>query len=88
MKSTTIIIVLLLLLCGAMYFWGKKNGTTALKATIINKQLMMQQMYVFTNEQLSNNAGYHTKAREHITTIFTEYYKPLGYKVICNFTQP
>ena len=197
MKSTTIIIVLLLLLCGAMYFWGKKNGTTEIKATIINNQLMVQQiaelsaldvsgsttaklsnagdnnsfwegfknylaentlqvtvpyhakygvdmskgrvsidrndtavvlnfppvkllsfqllldkievmnqtglfnrttiadmrkaqqqMYLSTNEQLSNNVGYHTKAREHITAIFTHYYKPLGYKVICNFTQP
>lgn len=197
MKSTTIIIVLLLLLCGAMYFLGKKNGTTEIKATIINNQLMVQQiaelsaldvsgtttaklsnagdnssfweglknylaentlqvtvpyhakygvdmskgrvninkndtavvlnfppvkllsfqllldkievmnqtglfsrttiadmrkaqqqMYVSANEQLSNNAGYQTKAREHITAIFTQYYKPLGYKVICNFTQP
>ena len=32
--------------------------------------------------------GYQTKAREHITAIFEQYYKPLGYKVICNFTQP
>ena len=197
MKSTTIIIVLLLLLCGAMYFLGKKNGTTEIKATIINNQLMVQQiaelsaldvsgsttaklsnagdnksfwegfknylaentlqvtvpyhakygvdmskgrvsinrndtavvlnfppvkllsfqllldkievmnqtglfnrttiadmrkaqqqMYLSTNAQLSNNEGYHTKAREHITSIFTQYYKPLGYKVICNFTQP
>ena len=197
MKSTTIIIVMLLLLCGAMYFLGKKNGTTEIKATIINNQLMVQQiaelsaldvsgtttaklsnagdnnsfwegfknylaentlqvtvpyhakygvdmskgrvninkndtavilnfppvkllsfqllldkievmnqtglfsrttiadmrkaqqqMYVSANEQLSNNAGYQTKAREHITAIFTQYYKPLGYKVICNFTQP
>ena len=197
MKSTTIIIVMLLLLCGAMYFLGKKNGTTEIKATFINNQLMVQQiaelsaldvsgtttaklsnagdnnsfwegfknylaentlqvmvpyhakygvdmskgrvninkndtavvlnfppvkllsfqllldkievmnqtglfsrttiadmrkaqqqMYVSANEQLSNNAGYQTKAREHITAIFTQYYKPLGYKVICNFTQP
>ena len=197
MKSTTIIIVMLLLLCGAMYFLGKKNGTTEIKATIINNQLMVQQiaelsaldvsgtttaklsnagdnnsfwegfknylaentlqvtvpyhakygvdmskgrvninkndtavilnfppvkllsfqllldkievmnqtglfsrttiadmrkaqqqMYVSANEQLSNNAGYQSKAREHITAIFTQYYKPLGYKVICNFTQP
>jgi len=197
MKSTTIIIFLLLLLCGAMYFLGKKNGTTEIKATIINNQLMVQQiaelsaldvsgtttarlsnagdnssfweglknylaentlqvtvpyhakygvdmskgrvninkndtavvlnfppvkllsfqllmdkievmnqtglfshttiadmrkaqqqMYVSANEQLTNNAGYQTKAREHITAIFTQYYKPLGYKVICNFTQP
>ena len=197
MKSTTVIIVMLLLLCGAMYFLGKKNGTTEIKATIINNQLMVQQiaelsaldvsgtttaklsnagdnnsfwegfknylaentlqvtvpyhakygvdmskgrvninkndtavilnfppvkllsfqllldkievmnqtglfsrttiadmrkaqqqMYVSANEQLSNNAGYQSKAREHITAIFTQYYKPLGYKVICNFTQP
>jgi hypothetical protein len=197
MKSTTLIIVMLLLLCGAMYFLGKKNGTTEIKATIINNQLMVQQiaelsaldvsgtttaklsnagdnssfweglknylaentlqvtvpyhakygvdmskgrvninhndtavvlnfppvkllsfqllldkievmnqtglfsrttiadmrkaqqqMYVSANEQLSNNIGYQTKAREHITAIFEQYYKPLGYKVICNFTQP
>ena len=172
---------MLLLLCGAMYFLGKKNGTTEIKATIINNQLMVQQiaelsaldvsgtttaklsnagdnnsfwegfknylaentlqvtvpyhakygvdmskgrvninkndtavilnfppvkllsfqllldkievmnqtglfsrttiadmrkaqqqMYVSANEQLSNNAGYQTKAREHITAIFTQ----------------
>lgn len=197
MKSTPIIIVLLLLLCGAMYFLGKKNGSTEIKATIINNQLMVQQiaelsaldvsgnttakltnagdnnsfwegfknylaentlqvtvpyhakygvdlskgsvtinqndtavvlnfppvtllsfqlildkievmnqtglfnhttiadmkkaqqeMYISTNQQLTNNAGYQTKAREHIAAIFIQYYKPLGYKVICNFTQP
>ncbi len=48
MKSTTIIFVLFLLLCGAMYFLGKNNGTTEIKASIINNQLMVQQMYVFT----------------------------------------
>ena len=88
MKSTTIIFVLFLLLCRAMYFLSKNNGTTEIKASIINNQLMVQQMYVFTNEPLSNNAGYHAKAREQINAIFTQYYKPLAYKVICNFKQP
>jgi len=197
MKSSTLIITLLLALCAAMYFLGKKNGTTELKATIINNQQLITQiaelsaldvsgntsvklsnagdnsswwenlkdylaentlqvtvpyhakfgvdmqqgkvkitendsavllnfpsvkmlsfqleldkletmnqtglfsrttiadmkraereMYVAAKGQLENNTSYKEKAKKHIAEIFTNYYKPLGYKVICNFTQP
>ncbi len=197
MKSSTLIIILLLALCGAMYFLGKRNGTTELRATVINNQQLVtqiaelsslevsgstsvklsnagdnsswwenlkdylaentlqvtvpyhakfgvdmqhgkvtisendtavilhfpavkmlsfqleldklemmnqtglfsrttiadmkraeQQMYVSAKGQLENNAGYKEKSKQHIAEIFSNYYKPLGYKVICNFTQP
>ena len=197
MKSSTLIIILLLALCGAMYFLGKRNGTTELKATVINNQQLKtqiaelsaldvsgntsvklsnagdksswwenlkdylaentlqvtvpyhakfgvdmqqgkvsisendsavvlnfppvkmlsfqleldkletmnqtglfsrttiadmkraeQEMYVAAKRQLETNSGYKEKAKQHIADIFTNYYRPLGYKVICNFTQP
>lgn len=196
MKSSTLIIILLLALCAAMYFLGKRNGTTALRATVINNQQLItqiaelsslnvsgstsvklsnagnngswwenfkdylaentlqvtvpyhakfgvdmqqgkvgisendsaviltfppvkmlsfqleldkletmnqtglfsrttiddmkraeQEMYVSAKRQLENNTGYQEKAKQHMAEILTNYYKPLGYKVICKFTQ-
>jgi len=197
MKSTTVIIILLIGFAAAMYFLGKKNGTTEIKATIINNQQLVQQiaelsaldvsgtttakltnvhgqsglwdgvknyllentlqvtipyhakygvdmstgkvainendtavvltlpqvkllsmqleldkmetmnqtglfnrttiadmkqaqqqLYTAAHQQMVNNAGLLEKARKHINDIFVQYYKPLGYKVICNFTTP
>ncbi len=197
MKSSTVIIILLIGFATAMYFLGKKNGTTEIKATIINNQQMVQQiaelssldvsgtttakltnvqeqngfwdglknylaentlqvtipyhakygvdmsggkvsingndttvilnfpqvkllslqleldkmetmnqtgifnhttigdmkqaqqqLYTSAHQQLVENAGLLEKARQHINEIFVNYYKPLGYKVICNFTKP
>jgi hypothetical protein len=197
MKSFTIFIILLIAFATAMYFLGKKNGTTELKATIINNQQMVQQiaelsvlevsgttttkltnvddkngfwdgvknyfaentllvtipyhakygvdmskgkvtinkidtvvvlffppvkllsfqleldkmetmnetglfnrttiadmkraqqtLYTTANQQLVNNTTLLAKAREHVNDIFVEYYRPLGYKVQCNFSKP
>ena len=197
MKSSTIIIILLVALCAAMYFLGKRNGTTEIKATILNNtqlvkqiaelsslevtgstttkisnatgdggvwdnmknyfaentlqvtipyiakygvdvskgnvslnktdssivihlplckmlslqlqldkleamnqtglfahttindmKLAEQQLYNAANNQLGNNAALLEKARQHISNIFSDYYTPLGYKVVCTFTQP
>jgi len=197
MKSTTVIIILLIGFATAMYFLGKKNGTTEIKATIINNQQMVQQiaelssldvsgtttakltnvetqsgfwdglknylaentlqvtipyhakygvdmsggkvningndtavvlnfpevkllslqleldkmetmnqtglfnrttiadmkqaqqhLYTSAHQQLVGNAGLLEKARQHVIDIFEQYYKPLGYKVVCNFTKP
>lgn len=194
MNKSTLIILLLLLLCGAMYFLGKKNGSTEIKATIVNNQQLVkqiaelsvvevtgttsvnysnagndggywnsiknylaentlqitipyqakygvdvskanitintndtavvlllpavkmlsfqlqldkletmnqtgifnrttvadmkkaqQQLYIAANNELGQNKAFIQKAANYITAIFTEYYKPLGYKVICNF---
>lgn len=197
MKSTTVIIILLIGFATAMYFLGKKNGTTEIKATIINNQQLVkqiaelsslevsgtttakltnvqgqsgfweglknylaentlqvtipyhakygvdmsagkvaisendtavvitlpqikllslqleldkmetmsqtgifnrttiadmkqaqQQLYSSAHQQMVANAGLIEKARQHVIDIFVQYYKPLGYKVICNFTTP
>ena len=44
MKSSTIIIILLVALCAAMYFLGKRNGTTEIKATILNNTQLVKQI--------------------------------------------
>lgn len=58
------------------------------RTTIADMKQAEQQLYVSAKAQLENNAVYKEKAKQHIADIFTSYYKPLGYKVICNFTQP
>ena len=56
--------------------------------TVGEMRQAQQQLYSQTNQQLTSNASYQEQARKHIQEIFIDYYKPLGYKVICNFTQP
>jgi len=58
------------------------------RTTIADMKRAEQQMYVSAKAQLQNNAGYKVQAERQIADIFTNYYKPLGYKVVCNFTQP
>lgn len=58
------------------------------RTSIADMKRAQQQLYVSAKGQLENNAGYKAKAKQHIAEIFTSYYKPLGYKVICTFSQP
>jgi Protein of unknown function (DUF4230) len=44
-----------------------------------------KQLYNEAMLKLENDANYIKLAEEHINTIFTNYYKPLGYKVACVF---
>jgi hypothetical protein len=44
-----------------------------------------KQLYNEAMLKLENDAAYIKLAEEHINTIFTNYYKPLGYKVTCIF---
>lgn len=55
--------------------------------TIADMKAAEQQLYSTAQGQLSNNAALLEKTKQHITEIYNEYYKPLGYKVVCNFTQ-
>ena len=56
--------------------------------TVADMRLAQQQLYAAANQQLSNNAAYLEKAKAHIAEIYSQYYQPLGYKVVCTFTQP
>lgn len=58
------------------------------RTTIADMKRAEQQLYVSAKQQLQGSNMYLEKAKQHIAEIFTNYYKPLGYKVICNFTQP
>ena len=58
------------------------------RTTISEMKRAEQQLYVSAKQQLQGSNTYLEKAKQHIAEIFTNYYKPLGYKVICNFTQP
>lgn len=58
------------------------------RTTIADMKRAQQQMYVSARQQLESNNRYIEKSKQHIAEIFTNYYKPLGYKVICTFTQP
>ena len=58
------------------------------RTTIVDMKRAQQQLYISAKGQLENNTSYKEKAKQHIAEIFTNYYKPLGYKVVCNFTQP
>ena len=55
--------------------------------TVEDMKRAEQQMYIAARQQLSGNTAYIAKATSHITDIFTQYYKPLGFKVICTFGQ-
>ncbi len=44
-----------------------------------------KQLYAQALQQLENNPKYVKLSEEHIATILNNYYKPLGYKVNCDF---
>ncbi len=58
------------------------------RTSIADMKQAQQQLYIAANNQLGQNQIFIQKAANYITAIFTEYYKPLGYKVICNFNKP
>jgi hypothetical protein len=58
------------------------------RTTIGDMKRAEQQMYISAKQQLESNTSYLEKAKVHMAEIFTNYYKPLGYKVICTFNQP
>jgi Protein of unknown function (DUF4230) len=58
------------------------------RTTVADMKLAEQHLYKSALEQLSINKVLIDKAKIHIAEIFSHYYKPLGYKVVCNFTQP
>jgi hypothetical protein len=58
------------------------------RTTIADMKRAQQQMYISARQQLETNSSYIEKSKQHIAGIFTNYYKPIGYKVICTFTQP
>jgi len=58
------------------------------ETTIGDMKRAQQQLYAASTSQLSNNAALLEKAKQHITEIYNQCYKPFGYKVVCNFTQP
>lgn len=55
--------------------------------TIADMKMAEQQLYSSAQKDLSTNAVLLEKAKLHITEIYNDYYKPLGYKVVCTFTQ-
>ena len=55
--------------------------------TIADMKMAEQQLYSAAQKDLSNNAALLEKAKQHISEIYNDYYKPLGYKVVCTFTQ-
>jgi hypothetical protein len=58
------------------------------RTTVADMKIAQQQMYSAAQSQLANNANYIQQATKHISAIFTDYYSPLGYKVICTFNIP
>ncbi|MEN9571415.1 MAG: hypothetical protein RL172_2646 [Bacteroidota bacterium] len=56
--------------------------------TIADMKRAEQQLYTAANAQLASNAGLLQKTKQHITEIYNNYYKPLGYKVVCTFANP
>jgi hypothetical protein len=58
------------------------------QTTIGDMKRAEQQLYAASNSQLSTNGALLEKAKQHITEIYNQCYKPFGYRVVCNFTQP
>jgi hypothetical protein len=58
------------------------------RTTVADMKIAQQQMYTAAQSQLANNTNYIQQATKHISAIFTDYYSPLGYKVICTFNKP
>jgi hypothetical protein len=54
-------------------------------ATMDDLVKAQKQLYTQALQQLENNPKFLTLSEEHIATILTNYYKPLGYKVNCVF---
>ena len=54
-------------------------------ATMNDLVKAQKQLYTQALQQLENNPKFLKLAEEHIATILTNYYKPLGYKVNCVF---
>ncbi|MCC6288541.1 MAG: DUF4230 domain-containing protein [Chitinophagaceae bacterium] len=55
--------------------------------TIADMKIAEQQLYSSAQRDLSSNSVLLEKAKRHISEIYNDYYKPLGYKVVCTFTQ-